>query len=129
MHLLVGVVEHLSQRLDDIRQVSEYLLWSAVSHVAHRLNSGKLPSPIVCEKAFEEDGHNLLDGVIAEVLEDLRVGSVGAEADLLALVGDAVQDVWQCFLDMWLERLALGEGQRLVELKAGEQPQCVCLLS
>ena len=78
MHLLVSVIEHLSQRLDDVWQESEYLLRSAEGHVADRLNCRKLRSPIISEEALEEDGHNLLDSVAAEVPQDLRVRSVGA---------------------------------------------------
>lgn len=110
MDFLVGIVEHLSQRLDDVRKEAEDLLWCTQRHVADCLDGCQLRPPIIVEEPLEEDRHDLLDRVAAQAAEDLLIRSVGADADLLARISNAVHDVGQNLLDKWLECLALHEG-------------------
>ena len=109
MDFLVGIVEHLSQCLDNVREESEDLLWCTQRHVANCLNGCQLRPPIVVEEALKEDQHYLLDRVAAQAAKDLLIRSVGANADLLSRIGDAVHDVGQNLLDEWFECLTLHE--------------------
>ena len=88
MDLLVGVIEHLPDSLDDVGQVATDLLGCAVGHGAEGFDTGELGAPLVGGEALEEDGEHLLDGVVAEGSHDYLVGLVRSTTHLVLLVSN-----------------------------------------
>lgn len=84
VNLLVRVVQHLPEGLDDVREEAQDLLRSTESHVPDGLDSRELASPVVRLEPFQEHGHDLLDGMVAEVLDDLLVRRISASSDRLS---------------------------------------------
>lgn len=124
----MGIVEHLSQSFNDVREETKNLLWCAERHVADGFDSGVLSSPIVSVHALKEHWHNALNGIVAEIHDYLPIGGVCTGSNCLSRVCDAVENIRKDCGDKWLERFALGKGESFVEYETSLEPQGLNLL-
>lgn len=110
----MSIIEDLSQSLDDVRQETQDLLWSTVSHITHSLNSSKFTSPIISQQPIEEHRNNLLNRIITEVLDYLLVGGVCTVSDRLTSVRNAVEYVRNDSFDKRLKSFTFGVRESFV---------------